>query len=63
MTESVFFDVSRDITKLYPLINNEINHVDKTQKIFEIDKTMFENLRNHDTSKLYTSNHTLTWLT
>ena len=32
----------------------------KTQKIlakkFEIDKTMFENLVNHDVSKLYSSN-------
>ena len=40
MIDSVFFDVSRDVTKL---INNWIKHVDKTQKIltkkFEMDKT------------------------
>ena len=38
-----------------------MKHVDKTQKIltkkFEIDKTLFENLLNHDISKLYTPNY------
>ena len=40
-----------------------MKHVNKTQKIltkkFEIDKTMFENLLNHDISNFYTSSNLL----
>ncbi len=64
MIESVFFDVSRNISKLYP-VNNNKNYIDKTygqnlKKILtkksEIDKSMLENFLNHDISTLYTSN-------
>ncbi len=55
MIESVFFDVSRDITKLYPVDKTCGQNSKNLDKKVKIDKTMFENFLN-DISKLYTSN-------